>query len=67
MRVVGRIAQIMFDYLGSYASEGGCLPGSIVYEIRKNQSKDAGTEAIIAGTIASLATGAITFFLARKK
>jgi hypothetical protein len=45
----------------------GIAVGSIVYEMRKNQSKDAGTEAIIAGTIASLVTGAITFFLARKK
>jgi len=45
----------------------GIAVGSIVYEIRKNQSKDARTEAIIAGALASLATGAITFFLARKK
>jgi hypothetical protein len=45
----------------------GIAVGSIVYEMWKNQSKDAGTEAIIAGTIASLVTGAITFFLARKK
>ena len=45
----------------------GIAVGKIVYEMRKNQSKDAGKEAITAGTIASLATGATTFFLARRK
>ena len=45
----------------------GIAVGSIVYEMRKNQSKNAGTEAAIAGTITSLATGAIAFLLARKK
>jgi len=45
----------------------GIAVGKIVYEIRKNKSKDAGTEATIAGTIASLSMGAITFFLAGKQ
>jgi hypothetical protein len=45
----------------------GIAVGEIVYKIRKNQSKGPGTEAIIAGSIAALATGATTFFLARRR
>jgi hypothetical protein len=41
--------------------------GKVVYEMRKNKSKDAGKEAIVAGAITSIATGALTFFLSRKK
>lgn len=45
----------------------GIAVGSLVYELRKNESDDAGTEAVIAGGIASIIGGAITFFLTRKK
>jgi hypothetical protein len=48
-------------------SVSGIAVGRIVYETRKNKSKDAGKEAKIAGTIASLATGVITFLVSRRK
>jgi hypothetical protein len=41
--------------------------GKITYEMRKNKSKNAGVETIAAGTIASIASGTLTFFLTRKK
>ena len=48
-------------------SVSGIAVGRIVYETRKNKSKDAGKEAKIAGAIASLATGVITFLVSRRK
>jgi len=48
-------------------SVSGIAIGKIVHETRKSKSKNAETEAKIAGAIASLTTGVITFFLARRK
>ena len=68
----GALAHLLFDapeiplsILAGTAS--GLGVGKIVYEMRKNKSKDAGTEAAVAGAITSIATGALTFFLTRKK
>ena len=68
----GVLAHLLFDApeipLAIVAgSISGIGVGKIVYKLRKSQSKDAGKEAITAGTIASLASGAITYFLARRK
>jgi hypothetical protein len=68
----GVLAHLLFDApeipLAVVAgSVSGIAVGKMVYEKRKNQSKDATTEAIIGGTIAALATGAITHILARRK
>jgi hypothetical protein len=67
----GVLAHLLFDapelplsILAGTAS--GLGVGKIVYEMRKNKSDDAGTEAAVAGAIASIASGAVTFFLARK-
>jgi len=68
----GVLAHLLFDapeiplsiLTGSAA---GIVIGKIVHKTRKNKSKDSGTEAKIAGTIASIATGVITFFLTRRK
>jgi len=68
----GLLAHLLFDapeiplsiLTGSVS---GIVMGKIVYEARKNKSKDAGTEAKIAGSIASLATGVITFLISRRK
>jgi len=48
-------------------SVSGIAVGRIVYETRKNKSKDAGKEAKIAGVVASLATGVITFLFSKRK
>jgi hypothetical protein len=45
----------------------GIAVGSLVYELRKNESEDAGTEAMIAGGIASIIGGVITFLLTKEK
>jgi hypothetical protein len=68
----GLLAHLLFDapeipLSVMVGGVSGLAVGKIVYEIRKNQSKDAETEAIIAGAIASLGFGVLTFFLARKK
>lgn len=68
----GALAHILFDapelplsiLTGTVSGLG---TGKIIYEMRKNKSKNAGTEATIAGAITSIATGALTFLLARKK
>jgi hypothetical protein len=68
----GLLAHLLFDapeiplsILAAGAS--GIAVGSLVYELRKNESKDARTEAIIAGGIASIVGGVLTFFLAKEK
>jgi len=68
----GALAHLLFDapeiplsIIAATAS--GLGVGKMVYEMRKSKSKDAGTEASVAGAIASIASGALTFFLARKK
>jgi hypothetical protein len=68
----GVLAHLLFDapeipLSALSATVSGLGVGKIVYEVRKNKSEDAGTEAAIAGTITSIASGALTFFLARKK
>ncbi|TRO45973.1 hypothetical protein E2P30_00765 [Candidatus Bathyarchaeota archaeon] len=68
----GVLAHLLFDApeipLSVLAgSVSGIAVAKIVGEIRKNRSKNAGEEAIIAGSIASLSIGAITFLLGRKK
>jgi hypothetical protein len=49
------------------AGASGKAVGSLVYELRKNKSKDARTEAMIAGGLASIIGGAITFLVMRDK
>jgi hypothetical protein len=68
----GILAHLLFDApeipLSVFAgSISGIAVAKIVNEIRKNKSKNAGTEATIAGAIASLYIGAITILLKRKK
>ena len=68
----GVLAHLLFDApeipLSMLAGTvSGLGVGNIVYKIRKNKSKDAEKEAMVAGAITSIATGALTFFLARKK
>jgi hypothetical protein len=68
----GALAHLLFDApeipLSIIAATASGLGVSkMVYEMRKSKSKDAGTEAAVAGALASIASGALTFFLARKK
>ena len=68
----GLLAHLLFDApeipLSIMAGGvSGIAVGSLVYELRKNESKNAETEAVIAGGIAFIIGGAITFLLARKK
>ena len=49
------------------AGASGLAVGSLVYELRKNESKNAQKEAVIAGGITSVIGGAITYILAKKK
>lgn len=49
------------------AGISGITVGTIVYELRKDDSNDAVTEAIIAGSIASAFFGLLTLLLTRKK
>ena len=68
----GILAHLLFDApeipLSVFAgSISGIAVAKIVNEIRKNKSKNAGTEATIAGAITSLSIGAIMFLLKRKK
>jgi hypothetical protein len=68
----GVLAHLIFDApeipLSVFAgSVSGIAVAKIVGEIRKNRSKNAGEEATIAGAIASLSIGAITFLLGRRK
>ncbi len=68
----GVLAHLLFDApelpLSVLAGTvSGLGMGKIVYEIRKNKSKNAKTEATFVGAITSIVTGALTFFLARKK
>jgi hypothetical protein len=68
----GLLAHLLFDAPEiplsiMAAGASGIAVGNIVYEMRKNKSKDAEIEAIFAGILASLGIGAITFLLARKK
>ena len=67
----GVLAHLLFDApelpLSVLAGTvSGLGVGKIVYEMRKNKSKDVGTEATVAGAITSVATGALTFLLSRK-
>ena len=68
----GGLAHLLFDApeipLAIVAgSVSGIGVGKIVYKIRKSKSKNAKKEATTAGTIASLASGIIAYFLARRK
>ena len=68
----GVLAHLLFDAPEIPLSVGvgsvsGIAIGKIIYEKRKKQSEDAGKEALIGGTISALATGAITYFLTRRK
>jgi hypothetical protein len=67
----GVLAHLLFDapeipLTVFSATASGLGVGTIVYEMRKNKSEDAGTEAIIAGAITSIASGALTFLISRK-
>ena len=68
----GVLAHLLFDApeipisLG-VGSASGIAIGKLIYEKRKKQSKNAGTEAAMGGAIAALSTGAITYFLKRRK
>jgi hypothetical protein len=68
----GVLSHLLFDApeipLSIFAgSVSGIAVGKIVHETRKNKSKNAGAESKIAGAMASLVTGAITYSLARKE
>ena len=68
----GVLAHLLFDApeipLSIFAgAASGLGVGKIIYEMRKNKSKGAGTEAAVAGAIASVASGALAFFLKREK
>ena len=68
----GVLAHLLFDAPEiplsiTAGSVGGIAIGKLIYEKRKNQSKDAGKEATVGGAISALATAAITYLLARKK
>ena len=68
----GLLAHLLFDAPEiplSIAAAGasGIAVGSLVYELRKNKSKDAKTEAMIAGGIASIIGGVVTFLLTKDK
>jgi hypothetical protein len=68
----GLLAHLLFDapeiplsLIAAGAS--GITVGSLVYELRTNKSKEARTEAMIAGGIASVIGGVVTFFLTKEK
>lgn len=68
----GLLAHLLFDAPEiplsiMAAGASGMAVGSLVYELRKNKSKDAETEAVIAGGIASIVGGVITFLLTKEK
>jgi hypothetical protein len=68
----GLLAHLLFDAPEiplsiMAAGASGIAVGSLVYELRKNESEDAGTEAMIAGGIASIIGGIITFLLTKEK
>ncbi len=68
----GVLAHLLFDVPEiplsvCVGSVSGMAIGKIIYEKRKNQSEDAGREALIGGTISALASGAMTYFLAKRK
>ena len=49
------------------AGISGAVVGKITYELRKNNSNDAVTEAMVAGGISSVFFGLLTFLLLRRK
>lgn len=68
----GLLAHLLFDAPEiplsiMAAGVSGIAVGSLVYELRKNESEDAETEAMIAGGIASIIGGVITFLLTKEK
>lgn len=68
----GLLAHLLFDAPEiplsiMVAGTSGLAVGNLVYELRKKESKNATKEAVVAGGIASLIGGAITFYLAKEK
>jgi len=68
----GLLAHLLFDAPElplsiMTAGASGLAVGSLVYELRKNESKNAQKEAIIAGGITSIIGGTLTYFLTKEK